>query len=180
MIFLFTSAALELYQQFVLQVLCYPEGFILSEVPYTSGRVPKSIFDDPESLIGDDALITFVDYFAGANDLPIPEYIPLRSAEIANSRVYGDKLLLSLRLRAFIYYSPAVVKLYDVGRVKATRSEQLDAAPAYWNSQIGGVREAPHPVRKKPAIPEQFGNSATWQSGGKFVCSGDVDLALEA
>jgi len=179
MILLFTSAAREAYQQFVLQVLCYPDDFIMTEVPYSLTRVPEEITADVESLRGSDAVIVLVDYFAGNSAQPVPEYIPLRLAQIADMRVFANKLLLNLRLSSFVFFSEEVRELYTAYR-EAMMSDDavLKPNPDFWNSQIEAIVGAPHPI-KTGVDAMIYNKSSTWRSDGKFIIATGAELTLE-
>ena len=91
MTILVTSAAQELYIQFVLQALAYPKGYVMSDIPYELGRVDA---DQDEQLIGKRAVIVLLDYkqssvhaqkmqvSSSRAELAMSVFFPLRLAEI--------------------------------------------------------------------------------------------------
>jgi hypothetical protein len=169
MIVLVSSGGEEIYQQFVLQVLCYPCGHILPDVPYSLARVCSPFDQSPDDLKkGTKAVIVLVDYVPSGNlTTPLePVFVPLREATISRARRFAGKLLLDLTLDNYCYYDEQIKQSYD--------DKGTDIAPRFWSRVIRSIPQSPHPA---PASGGSIDPSdpKSWVSAGKFVLQIDDD-----
>ena len=164
MILLFTSAGEEVYKQFVLQVLCYPSQFILTDIPYRLKRVDRPYDLSPAELTNQDAAIVLVDYVEsdGPNATIEPIFLPLRMATIVRASRFAGKLLLDVRLGKFPYYDDDTRKGYEIPNAPLS-------PPRLWNHVIKANTNAPHPKERTPGVPIDPKNRDSWVSSGKFV-----------
>lgn len=152
-----------MYKQFILEMLCYPNGHFLPDVPYGLDRVEAQFHHLPDRLEGKTALVVFVDYRVEQDSVK-PVFRPLRLATIERSQILAGKLLLDLALSDYMYYD--------------TRERN---ATGPWNAAISELDEAPRVERVGSRI--EPGDSSTWKSGGKFVLEigdGRLDLRPDA
>lgn len=172
MILLFSSAGEEIFKQFILEVLCYPSGYLIVDVPYSVGRVEDRFVHRPADLERKRGVMVFVDYAACEHGVE-PCYLPFRLAKIERAQIFAGKLLLDLRLGEYIHYDDDVKRSY-VDNGWALSASRL------WNKIIAQQRNAPHVVARDPAHPLDPRNPATWKSGGKFVIEvGDATLDFQ-
>lgn len=168
MVLLCTTAGTELFKQFVLQVMSYPNGYIVSDVPWGLDRVRADSLDC-DALKKDNALVVFVDYYEDPESLaPRASYRPLREAKIVNARNYAGKLLLDLRMGGFVYYSPDVERGYPAGG-SAGSTAALPAEQLRWNQRIGAEDDIPQAIATDPGKPMKYKDFGSWKSGGLFV-----------
>ncbi len=166
MVLLCSTAGTELFKQFVLQVMCYPNGYIISDVPWGLDRVHLDCRNS-DALKAQDALIVFVDYYKGEKTLePQAVYLPLRRAKIVNARNYAGKLLLDLCTEDFVYYGAEVDPSYAADRAGTTDG----GTPALrWNRRLAAQDGIPKAVATSPATAMRYEHFQSWKSGGMFV-----------
>ena len=173
MILLFSSAGEEIYRQFILQVLCYPKGFIIPDVPYSLGRVNRPFDETPEGLKGKTSVIVFVDYVALGKSVE-PTFLPLRLAQIEKATRFAGKLLLHLKLGEYVYYDDTARRAY---------SEEIEQeAPRRWNRVIRQTPDTPS-VKARDSRQVDAEDPESWGSGGKFVVEigdGRLDFKVAA
>jgi hypothetical protein len=173
MILLFSSAGEEIYKQFILQVLCYPHGFTIPDVPYSLGRVNRPFDDAPEGLIGKTSAIVFVDYVVDGKTVE-PTFLPLRLARIEKAMRFAGKLLLHLTLGEYMHYDDTVRRAY---------TEQIEQdASRRWNRVIRQTPNTPS-VTARPSRQIDGEDPSSWGSGGKFVVEiedGKLDFSVPA
>jgi hypothetical protein len=166
MVLLCSTAGTELFKQFVLQVMCYPNGYVISDVPWGLDRVRTDCLKS-DALKTEDALIVFVDYYEDQKTLePRAVYLPLRRVKIVNARNYAGKLLLDLRTDDFVYYGPDVARVYDADR----EGTAVSVPPAQrWNERIGAQDGVLKAIATSPNTAMRYKDFPSWQSGGMFV-----------
>jgi hypothetical protein len=164
MIFLFSSAGHETYKQFILQLLCYPTDYILTNVSYSLDLVQEKFCYDPKQLVERSALIIFVDYDAVGEGIQ-PVFFPLRRSHITKAAPFGGKLLLDLKLGKFIYYDDLVQRAY--------KSDIQVELRRRWNTLIKQEQSAPQAVPRPPCTTIDPKTPASWKSSGKFVIEVD-------
>ncbi|MBV9439136.1 MAG: hypothetical protein JOZ24_04005 [Candidatus Eremiobacteraeota bacterium] len=177
MIVLYTSAGREQYVQFVLQVLSYPESYVLADVPFGLDRVGGKYAESVDQLAGLPAVIVLVGYDATAEGAPAPRFYPLRQVTIDSSRCVAGKLLLDLELQQFPLYDDAVRQSYVAPG---------PATPRAWCKVLAEADDSPRAIPTGSA-PMRFAHKTSWKSGGKFIIELsprsldlDVDPAIEA
>ncbi|MDX6576324.1 MAG: hypothetical protein QOE96_2277 [Blastocatellia bacterium] len=164
MIALISSAGEEIYKQFVLQVLCYPTGHILPDVPYSLDRVANPFDQSPSDLVDEkEAVIVLVDYVPTGNlAQPLqPLFLPLRKATISRASRFAGKLLLDVRLGEYCYYDDNIKNSYIPASASVT--------PRFWSGVIGAIDQSPRPMPTSPGKAIDPADRKSWMSTGNFV-----------
>jgi hypothetical protein len=173
MIVLITSAGREMYKQFILQVLCYPNEYVLPDVPYGLDRVAEPFAHSATDLSGQLAVVVLVAY-KDNNGVPEAQFYPLRLARIVKSRIIAGKLLVDLRLGLFPYYEDGIQTAYRDPGVTIDTGKK-------WSRVLCQKRDAPV-ATARPGKTMQFADPASWRSDGKFVFSiadNDLDFNID-